>query len=490
MKKGFTLVELIVSISLLTIIGLVIGINLKKTSKVSNFENLSDDIQTYFYLNKNKDTYKYYYSSSDELTSCIKMSTLLDYGIINESDLTSLTKNDIVKIKQDTDGLIKDYEIVTNNQEECNYLKSNIEGSVKNDNVDINNNGSDEYNITQTITESELKHGVYDSTITFNASLFKEIVKPVYVLIMLDKSGSMISNDSKKDALKAINSMINNIYDIDNSYLGFIPFSYNENHLILDNSIWFTKEYKSQVLNNVSNVKYGGDNNYYEAYNTAINTYKITDMKDYFTYVVLLSDAGNNNDGTTCLYSANKNNIAAKIKDNTTKFIAVAYKPATSCLNDIASNNCGNDNNEKCFYLSDSSNVASIFNDISTKIKSDTTLKSVKIEIKISDYFDVDEENLNKDNIKYSIDSKGNKYLTIIYDLSNKTGNNYNLNLDYSLIFLPKKYESSNTGAENVYLADSMKFNFTYENNNYEKIIDKANLPYVTIKTSEDSAIN
>lgn len=43
--------------------------------------------------------------------------------------------------------------------------------------------------------------------------------------------------------------------------------------------------------------------------------------------MVLLSDAGDNNDGSTCISSAQKDTVASRIRSSVEKFIAVAYSP-------------------------------------------------------------------------------------------------------------------------------------------------------------------
>lgn len=491
-RRGFTLVELIVCIGLLAIIGTVIVIKLKPTTNVPEEDTLTDIIDTYYYLNQNKNDFKSYYQNSSDRISCLKVQTLLDKGLIEEKDLKDFNTQDILKIIQNDDGVIKTYTKVSDSQKECNYLVTNMNNDVSNGSISVKDDEDDNenFNITQTIKQNSSDKNIFDSQLSFSAKLFEEVVKPVYVLIMLDKSGSMISNDSSRNALKAISSMVNKVYEIENTYVGFIPFGYHADNFKINNDIWFAKDYKSQILNSVNSIYYvnGEDNNYYEAYNMAINTYNVTKMSDYFTYVVLLSDAGNNNNGTTCISSANTNNVAATIRNNVTKFIAVAYSPATTCLNDIASMKCGTNDNERCYYLSSSSNVETIFDGISTKIKDETQLKSAEVKLTLGKYFTIDSASIDTTKMKYN--EKDNT-LIINYDFTNTGKEDYSLLIDYSLKFLAKNYSNSVVGEQKINILTSIDITINRKTGDSESIhISEDRIPSISVITSEESAIN
>lgn len=491
-KKGFTLIEIIISLVLIVLIGTISIISLSYENKDEEEITLEEEINFYYSLKENDSGYKYFYSDNDEKISCIKFSSIKSSGILDLDSMNIYNDNDIFKIVLNEDGVLESYEKIDDTSH-CEYTVIVMEEEVNNSNLEItkNENISDEYSITQTTKQSSVDKNIFESTLNFDITLFKEIYKPVYVLIMLDKSGSMVSNDRSRNALSAISSMVEKIFEIDNSYIGFIDFGYYaDNFSYVANgksNIWVEKNYKSNLLTYINKISYisGVDNNYYDAYTKAINNYKIKEKSDYFTYVVLLSDAGNNNNGTTCVSSANKNNIVAGIREKVNKFIAVAYSPATTCLSSIASNNCP-ENGGSCYYLSNSSNVENIFDGITSKIQEETKIKNLKIEININDYFDL--ITLDGENMKYE-----NNVITYEFDLENVSdaeSMEYNKSLNYSLKFLSDKFEDVDSPNPEIKLFNQIKLTFTTEEGNYEQVINDTSIPTIKVSKITENAIN
>lgn len=308
-KKGFTLVEIIISLVLIVLIGTISIISLSNndSNKTENEQNIEEEITLYYSLKENENGYKYFYGEDNEKISCIKFSNIKASGILESTDNNLYSDDDILRIVLNKDGVIENYEKIEDISK-CEYTVIVMEEEVNNSNLEItkNENISDEYSINQITKQSATDKNIFESTLNFDITLFKEIYKPVYVLIMLDKSGSMVANDKSRNALSAISNMVNKIFEIDNSYIGFIDFGYYADNFSYGGNIWIDKNYKTSLLTYINKITYviGVDNNYYDAYTKAVNNYKIKEKSDYFTYVVLLSDAGNNNNGTTCVSSA------------------------------------------------------------------------------------------------------------------------------------------------------------------------------------------
>lgn len=382
-KKGFTLIELLVTIAILALIlSLSFGLynNYRKSSleKIREIEKqeLVDTAKTYYTEFSNDPNYVSYTTEEDgeEVTySCISVNNLIDKGFYNKNSTyvkELIESSDKTAIKVKTVNGVSTYQVINNYKKDtdCTYWDFNKDVDDVDMSISTGESGNNAISVIPSINKNE--DGSYNLKLKFSAEkklVVEEHMEPVYVMILLDKSGSMISNDKNRNALKAISSMVDDIYTIDNSYIGFIDFGNNANYFSSSGNIWVDASYKTSLLSYINGITYNGDNNYYAAYNKTINDYKIKEKNKDFTYLVLLSDAGNNNDGTTCLSSAQKNNIASTIRDSVNKFIAVAYSPATNCLSTLASSNCP-ENGGNCYYLSNSAQIETLFENISNNI--------------------------------------------------------------------------------------------------------------------------
>lgn len=486
--KGFTLVEMIVCIALLAVIGISIGINMKMPKNKVSIESISDDIQTYYYLNKDKSSFKYYYTDSNETVTCIKVATLIKEGLVDENNLGELKKDDIVKVSQDENGLIKEYEIVTNDTSKCDYTTTKVDENVENGTIDINNN-NDNANISQIVTKDETRENYYNSKLKFNAKLLLSVEKPLYVILVLDNSQSMTWNDTNRNAIKAIDNMIPQIFSINNSYIGFMTF--NNKSRPYENTesgnYWYQTNNEDTLLSNVDNVVYYSTTYFDQAYNNIYDTYlkdlaKLNKKEVLYRYVIFLTDA--EKDATRKITDGYPENV----KNNSDKFITIAYSSGADAesLKTISSTNCEDTTNHICSYSSNSSNINTIFQNISTTIQQETSIKSATINIELSDYFALDETTIDKEVMSY--DEK-TKTIIVNSDFTNNNQSDFDLALNYSLIFLPENFKSTTTGVQNLYLIKKITINFTNKDgSNYSKDIE--NLPYITMNVEKESAIN
>ena len=341
----FTLIKLL---AVIAILGVILSISLYAFSfSTDNVNEEVDEINknallsaaniyfNEFSHNGNWNSYTIKEDGVDTTYSCVSLYNLINSGIYDTNNAYTKEMLDNVAVKIKTVNGVSTYEYIDNynTDSDCTYWVVGDEiGNIDMD-ITTGETGTNEVAVLPTIDNNG--DGTYTLKLRFTAD--KKVIQetytfPVYVLILLDKSGSMRSNDRNRDAIKAISNMVNDIYTIDNSYIGFIDFGYSANYFSSSGNIWVNSSYQNQLLSYNNDVPYvnGCDNNYYDAYTTAINNYGILDKGNQFTYVVLLSDADDNNDGSTCISSAQKDNVASRIRSSVEKFIAVAYSPATT----------------------------------------------------------------------------------------------------------------------------------------------------------------
>ena len=127
-KKGFTLVEILVSIGLLALLGSVIAISLNKVFKNNNLKNYNEYVEkikssAMLYVNNTVDIIN---DLNDSSFKIITIGNLIDNGylkdnIINPDTSEAVDKNEIIKVSYDSDHeLIVEYPY--NNSETEAYL--------------------------------------------------------------------------------------------------------------------------------------------------------------------------------------------------------------------------------------------------------------------------------------------------------------------------------------------------------------------------------
>src|SRR5574344_259614 len=527
-KKGFTLIELIVCIGLLAIIGVTVGINMKYNTSKTKEADISDSIETYYYLNNEKKDYKYYYQNSVNKVSCLQIKTLSDQGLLTESELKKYKETDIVKIVQDADGHVVSYNVIdTTTDHSCDYYVANMTGQVGNKDISNTgnaNNGS--YSFNQTVTQNVSDKNLFDSEMTFSATLITKISKPVYITIVLDRSGSM---ENKKSAvIEAIKNMLQKFISADKSsynigLIAFGTYAYSYNYTTasqsfiqnnMGSSIWLN--YANTNLDNVYNSLNGLNFNEGTYYKKAFDMMKnyLDSLKtitgESFKYDIFLSDGIDIDYGSVhtaygeCL---EKYDSLVTIKDTTKnphldKLFTIYYNSSSNCLNEVATQNCGTKGNEPCYSSSDPTSINNLFSSISDTIIAETGPSKVTVDVELNDYFVLNKDSLSK-TLTTKDDNNNIKNFTIDYTFDkNKTSDT--LATNYSLTFLANEYmkkHQNTSDADNVYLIKKITvtpyYNKSGKEEAGEKVVldlsieaDKAKMPYITINTSKETAIN
>ena len=128
-KKGFTLVEILVSIGLLALLGSVIAISLNKVFKDNNIKNYNEYVEkikssAMLYVNNTVDIIN---DLNDSSFKIITIGDLIDNGylkdnIINPNTGETVDKNEKIKVSYDSDHeLIVEYPYNDENKEKYLY---------------------------------------------------------------------------------------------------------------------------------------------------------------------------------------------------------------------------------------------------------------------------------------------------------------------------------------------------------------------------------
>ena len=244
--KGFTLTELlavIVVLGLLTAIVIIMYLQYidKTNDNIVRIEtnNILSSVSAYY--DEFKDTKDYvkeivYEGNKRIVYSCVTLQSLIDMGYfksdVNFSD-TQITKKDTIVRISTVDG-VTDYEILNGYDKDkvCTYYKLNKDfdsvSTVNSSSLDDDKDISFESSVSNVNRTKDL----YDLNLALKLDV-TELAKnyPVYVLLVMDKSGSMADNyqnlnqkrfTRSKEAAIALSKSVIAINS--NSYIGMLSF--------------------------------------------------------------------------------------------------------------------------------------------------------------------------------------------------------------------------------------------------------------------------
>lgn len=507
-KRGFTLIEIIICITLLAMIGLISVVSLKKEdSSLPDHSKDREELEIVVDLiNKrfeNSNQFNKYdsteYSTSDSSLSttffCISKQTIIEMGVMDETSetLVSIPDDQYIKVEKDSLGNLD--LVYPVNVDDCKYYVANV-SSVSGGSGSITGGTTDDsYELSQTF--SEVSENKYKMEINFSKDIYREEITPLYVLFVLDISGSMISNDRNGDAKTAIKNFGENILStISYANIGFLPFgswacpqSFNDiswTNSCLNNGVDCWTDDISAFKNKVTAINYstscGNSNTYSDAYDKILNTYDVGTLNsDSMVYVVLFSDAGDDQD---CDASFNYDYAVNKIPPKVDKFIFVAYTPGNrNCLSTFSTDINKKYPGRSLHYLSSSTEVANTLSSISNKIHEETEYKNVQISIEIDkEYFKIEADS------SWNVNHTTN-VLTKTIDFSTFMGESLETNLNFDIVYNAKT--NVNSYSEEVAIIKSFELKFEKKDGTFETVsLSASDLPKSSITTSEHSVVN
>ena len=413
--KGFTLVELL---AVIVVLGILVGIAIvmytkyvdKTKENITSVEEKNIIAAASSYYEEFKDTKDYIkediYDGNMNLTkktySCVTLKSLIEKGYFKTDVKFSDSKIDIDKavIKISTFNGVSDYEIINNpTADTCAYYKMNkdfesvgvpAEAELDNQSVKFDTNISN-VNKTRDIYNLDLDLTLETKNIIDNY--------PVYVLLVLDKSGSMAGNrfkNSRKAAIKLSNTVVG-INEA--SYIGMIQF---------DNKVSKEIDFRDTPL--VENdFKSAGDNtNVIAAFDKAIEKMSALPERS-LKYVIFLTDGQPWVTSTSSLYG--KGNLpyakshytvcdSGKVSDDCktalinyrdkltsmdATLVIVSYDIQITAYQEIATADssgyyCPNGKLYKginrCYYESKTDGISTLFDSLSNAVSNLATVKS------------------------------------------------------------------------------------------------------------------
>lgn len=456
-NKGFTLIELLITI---VIIGLVFTIGyIAVLSIINSSKETKKEINKKFILNaseqyamefKDKNSFAKYTNDVGETSFCISLGTLLKYGIYNDNEvLKEYLPNYVVYVSGKYE--VYNYELIdldsaNNKCEGVKFISEIKEGSEPNKIISVSEkdtNNEDFGLIDITYDFDIIDTGKSNKKYVLSMDLKKHIntkieniTLPVYVALVLDKSGSMAGNKylkSKEASINLSNQLINKFKE--NAYIGLVQFGTMpeikrefENNILTDSLFSKTEnmtnvsggiDYASKLFNNLKNklgdeydkalkytiLLYDGLPNEYLLSGGVNNT-----NSSYYTNLFNNKEVSNVYNWTSLPYIQNSSKyIQETIKS---KLITIGFEfsgdDELKKISSTDSNLCSDSNlNGYCYYESTSSDINTLFDKIQNNISEEvnkTKASKAKIIIKLNSNITTEINDENKNTIEYEIE--------------------------------------------------------------------------------------
>ncbi len=492
-KKGFTLIEIIISLVLLILIGTITIISLRKNED-DDQEKYKEDVKNAVHVIESKlesdGTLNSFINTDsghvgDEVTEfyCFKKETIIKEGLLDENNefINNMSDDEYLYIEKDGVGSYKiDYAVSI---DKCKYYIANIE-SISGDGDDEFTGGEEDD--TYAIKESfnKVEDNRYQMKINFTKEVYNEEISPLYVIFVLDTSGSMSWNDSSglaKTSIKTFGEdILNNIV---NSKIGFLPFANNANPKKFGSSYWTTDV--STFKNSVDSVRYTGSNYYNLAYNSIVNDYINNEDEEVeenaMVYVVMFSDAG---DGPTCYTTANQNLVVNNVAPLVDRIIFIAYNPGSVyCLSNISNAVNSRFPGLSTHLFSNNSDVDTVLEGVSNTVKEETQYKNVKISVQVDEeYFSI----LVDDTWDLDVDTNT---ISKEIDFSSLEVDILETELSFDIVYNAKS--NINAYTDEIPIINSFILEFEKKDGTKETIpLDVSKLPISKIQTTEKHVIN
>lgn len=429
MKKGFTLIEIIICLVLLTMIGAasIYFIGIKKDDNIidsGEVEKELYEVSDIYYTNKKNSTnFKYYENDYNYIVTCMRLDTLVNEGLVSEDSplLTAYDNDDIFKYIIDTFGNVSVEPIVDPSDKTCEYIIMETDGFVEipDDDPDdnkypINFRDADNKEWNANYDYSFLNGDIsdYKGNISFDMKLKQlisvENISPLYITIILDTSGSMSSSNKKTKALEGINNLITTLKGMDtkvknNIKLGAVSFSSSATlHTSTFKKLSSVTNYSSLSIPN----RASGGTDCTDGLKKAKKLFDtITDPKAVKIAIFLADGACNN--------STTAKNKATELKNAGIQIYTIGYSigsssTAKNTMQNVASTSkfCDLESNTTdtvCYFDSDPTVIGSTFETLAiTSVESsiNNPYNKVEFSIQLAPYFEFVNADLD-DSVKY-----------------------------------------------------------------------------------------
>ena len=402
-KKGFTLVEVIISLVLIVLIGTISVISLRKdktdTEKKSKeeFETAGEIFIEEAISNK---TYKSYETIEEDINtgttetktvSCLSPESLIKKGYLTTDNeyYNYLQNNNLyLKVISSSVGSVEYFEI-PETEASCYIYKDETVFEPKDDIPSTGSLPTDGYEFKQYIEAgTSANNYIYKLDYQFNLKSVESITIdiPLYVVIVLDESGSM-SGTRWTNAKKAVETLSKKIVNLGSkNKVALVKFGKTYSKGSFSHSTILAK--------NISFASSGwtcyscGLQGAYELLNAS--SFNITKKKKENSnfFVVFLSDGGDNRNTSSRNTYVNK--IKNLITDEYGKLITVGYTYSSTILENMASTGCDTTNG-KCYYGDKkTSEIESLFDSLAstmTQIAKCSKYKKAEIIVNLSKNF-------------------------------------------------------------------------------------------------------
>ena len=447
--KGFTLIELLATI---VILGIIVGITIlfyvnsidntkEKIMKVEE-KNIINAASAYYEEFKDsgeyikEDIYDGNLNTTKKTYSCVTLKTLIQKGFFKTDAKFSDSEIDIEKavIKITTVNGVSEYKLITNpTSEDCNYYKLDKEFDSIGVPVETElDNQSIKFNTS--ISNVKKNRDIYNLNLELTLET-KNIVDnyPVYVLLVLDKSGSMKGTKFTNSKNAAISLSETDVGINEASYIGMIQF---------DNQVSNDIPFRRTPLVDSDFMSASGNTNIIAAFDDALE--KMAALPEQsLKYVIFLSDGQPVVTSTNSLYGKGKlphkkehyttcsgNKVTDTCRDALIKYrnqlndlnatlVIVSYGINISAYRQVAAvddsgyycpNSIKYDGSSHCYYESNSDEIASLFDSLSSAVSNLAAVKSGILSGTFNDIITVYDSETNEEvkelNIQISFDDQ------------------------------------------------------------------------------------
>ena len=517
-NKGFTILELLIVIFIIGLIPLIFVNSFGKTKVNIDEERgqtgttlLDDAVEVFYYLGMKEGTLEYFTKEDGSVISCISVNSLVSNGYILEEN-HDLSKYALLSVK---DGELS-YELTTNTSL-CEYEKISLSGIYDGESSSTSG-GDDEvdsYTFKQNVSTIDVNTFAVDIDFSFKALLEIATVDPsAYILIMLDRSGSMMGSGRMSAANSAISALSTTLaqseYDEYDICIGFVSYGWD---------VTLDQPFTNRPF--VAKAVAYGDENYTHAFEFAYELFTSPDSRLPISYTYSPNSWGPAGPVTSTLktpthsvpecakrlttttkivlFISDGNPImlhtqqtmyaaATKVKNAGIAVYTFGYEINSTILRTLASQTCGTNKNEPCYSTSGISVFATQLKDflINTINEiNESKYKTAKVEMKLnSTYFTYDQSD-------GSSPSHNNGTVTIDIDLSKYDSTSGTFVDDYGFNI---KYNGKGFGdgvnSIQVNIFDEVNIIFYDAEGNASKTEKLANLPKITLNKYNSSAIN